>query len=133
LKKKLSNVIGGVFILLLTSFNAGAQDMKNMTPKMKSVLAESAFVNASEITLKPGEKTDLHTHPYYFFYALTDGKLKVHYQDGKNETFDLKTGMSGVSEPERPHITENVGKTVVRFLTVELKEHPYKAPKMMKK
>jgi mannose-6-phosphate isomerase-like protein (cupin superfamily) len=130
MKNKLSKIIGGTLLLLFTSFNVWAKDM---TPKMNNVLAESTLINATEITLKPGEKTNMHTHPYYFFYALTQGKLKVHYQDGKDETFDLKPGESGVSEPERPHITENVGKSVVKFLTVELKEHPYKATKMMKK
>lgn len=132
MKKKLSNIVGGILILCLFSFNAGAKDMKNVTPKINNVLADSAFLHAVEVTLKPGEKTDLHTHPVYFFYALTAGKMLVHYKDGKDEPYEIKPGEAGASEPEGPHVTENVGKTTIKFLLVELKEHPYKAPKIKK-
>jgi len=33
-----------------------------------------------------------------------------------------------LGDPERPHVTENVGGKQVKFLLVELKEHPYMAP-----
>jgi mannose-6-phosphate isomerase-like protein (cupin superfamily) len=94
--------------------------------QMNRVLNDTTFVKATEITLQPGEKTDMHTHPAHFFYALTDGKLLVHYKDGKTQTYDLKQGMSGVSGPERWHTTENPGTTPVKFLIVELKDRPYK-------
>lgn len=110
----------------LVPFNTGAQDWKNVNPKMNHVLADTTFLRAIEVTIAPGEKSEMHTHPAHFFYALTDGKMVVHYKDGKNETIDLKPGISGVSAPERPHVTENVGKTTIKFLLVELKEHPYK-------
>jgi quercetin dioxygenase-like cupin family protein len=129
MKKILSILGGGTFILFLITLNAGAQDWKNVDPKMNHVLADTTFLRATVVTLEPGEKSDLHTHPAHFFYALTNGKLMVHYKDGMNEPYDLKIGDSGVSAPERPHITENVGNTTVKFLIVELKEHPYTASK----
>ncbi len=132
MKKTLFIGMGGILLLTFMSFNGYAQDLQNVNPKMNHVLADTTFLKASEVTLEPGEKSAMHTHPAHFFYALTEGKLIVHYNDGKQETYDLKPGDSGVSEPERPHVTENVGNTTVKFLMVELKEHPYKAP-MMKK
>lgn len=68
----------------------------------------------------------MHTHPAYFFYALTDGKLKVHHPDGKDEMYDLKQGFGMASGPEGKHVTENAGTKPVKFLVVELKEHPFK-------
>jgi len=125
-------VVGGLFMLLLVSFQAMAQEAKSMSHKMNTVLADNKYLHAVEITLLPGEKTDMHTHPAHFFYALTEGKLMVHYQDGKDEAFDLRPGVNGASEPERPHVTENVGTSTVKFLLVELKEHPYKVKRDIK-
>jgi quercetin dioxygenase-like cupin family protein len=125
MKKNVSLVVGGAFILFLFTFNAMAQEWKNVNPKMNHILADTTFLRATEVTLEPGEKSDMHTHPAHFFFALTSGKLMIHYQDGKEEAFLLEPGKSGASAPERPHITENAGPTTVKFLLVELKEHPY--------
>src|SRR6185295_17396453 len=125
MKNKLSVVAGGIFMLLLCATYAGAQDWSKVNPKINHVLADTTFLRATEVTLAPGEKSDMHTHPAHFYYALTAGKMLVHYEDGKEETYDLKPGESGVGAPERPHMTTNVGKTTIKFLIVELKEHPY--------
>ncbi len=124
-----SYVAGGILIYFLFSFNLNAQDWKNINPKMNNILVDTTLLRATVVSMEPGQKSDTHSHPAHFFYALTDGKLIIHYTDGKNETFDLKAGDSGFSIPERPHITENAGTKQVKFLIVELKEHPYKAPK----
>ncbi len=39
---------------------------------------------------------------------------------------ELKTGDYMYADPEKPHETENIGDKTVKFLIVELKEHPYK-------
>ena len=127
--KKLSIIFGGIFILILSSFNATAQDWEEVNPKMIHILADNTFLKAYEVTLEPGEKSGMHTHSASFIYNLTDGKLKVHYKDGKEELSDLKPGDTGAYDPDPPHVTENVGSTTVKYLMVELKEHPYKAPK----
>jgi quercetin dioxygenase-like cupin family protein len=132
MKRNISIIVEGIFILFLSSFSAVAQEWKNVNPKMNHVLADAALLRATEVTLEPGEKSDMHTHPAHFFYALTEGKLMIHYKDGKDEIYEMKLGDSGASEPERPHVTENVGSSTIKFLLVELKEHPYIAPKKKK-
>lgn len=123
----MKNLIFTSFLLLLIfSANISAQDWKNINPKMVKILVDTTLLQAKEVTIEPGQKSDIHTHPAHFFYALTDGKLIIHYTDGKKETIELKAGDSGFSLPERPHITENAGPKTVKFLIVELKEHPYK-------
>lgn len=113
------------FTFSLTS-DTSAQDMKNTNSKMYSVVVDTTLLRAVVVTLEPGEKTEVHTHPANFFYAITDGKLVVHYTDGKDETYDIKPGDGGFGDPERAHVTENAGKKTLKFLIVELKEHPYK-------
>ena len=106
-----------------------AQDWVKKDAKAIKMLADTSYVRAMEVTINHGDKGSVHTHPAHFFYALTDGKLIVHYADGKDEEYDIKAGDSGFSYPERPHWTENPGDKPVKFLLVELKEHPYHAKK----
>ncbi|UOK41778.1 cupin domain-containing protein [Flavobacterium enshiense] len=126
-----------MFVLLLFTLGAVAQDKKiesnNMgSNKMMNNLVDNKLIHAVEISIEPGQKTDMHTHPAHFYYALSDGKIMIHYKDGKDELMVLTTGVSGYGDPERPHVTENVGETTVKFLIVELKEHPYKEAKPKK-
>lgn len=124
--------IGGFCFFVLSSSNVNAQDWKKQNPEMNKILVDTTLVRAAEVSIEPGKKSDVHTHPAHFFYALTDCKLVIHYSDGKKENYDLKAGQYGYSDPERPHATENAGDKTAKFLIVELKEHPYKATKMKK-
>jgi quercetin dioxygenase-like cupin family protein len=133
MKKMLFLTGGMIMVLFLSSYNAEAQDWKNVNPKMNHILADTTFLRGTLVTLEPGEKSDWHTHPAHFFYALTEGKMVVHYKDGTKEEYNMKPGDSGMSGPERPHMTENTGKTTIKFLIVELKEHPYKSTEKIKK
>jgi mannose-6-phosphate isomerase-like protein (cupin superfamily) len=131
MKKNQLTLIHGVLSLslFLFSINAFAQEEKYMNTKMNHVLADTSFMHAVEVTLHPGEFSDLRTRPAYFFYALTDGRLKVYHQGAKDEIMDLKHGFSELSGPEGKHVIENVGTKTVKFLVVELKDYPYSAQK----
>lgn len=132
MKKSTLVIVEGFLFFLLCHLNLSAQMMKNKDKVMGRELANSKLIHASEVVLEPGKKTIMHTHPAHFYYALTDVNLKVSYQDGKEEMYKMKAGESGISEPERPHTTQNIGSKTAKFLIVELKEHPYKAPKLKK-
>jgi quercetin dioxygenase-like cupin family protein len=125
---KTSLFLTAVLILALFTFTSGtlAQDLKSISSKMNNVLVDTTLLRAMIVTIEPGQKTAVHNHPANFVYALTDCKLIVHYTDGKDETYELKAGDSAYGDPERPHETENAGKQTIKFLIVELKEHPYK-------
>ncbi len=126
--KKIISIIA-LGVLLSFSTKMYAQAWTKVDPKMTKMLTDTTLVRAYIATLAPGEKSTSHTHPAAFFYALTPGKLHVVYSDGKSEDWDLKEGDSGFSAPERPHVTQNAGDAPVKFMLVELKEHPYKAEK----
>ena len=123
---KISATLVAVLFYLSGAF---AQNWKDLDAKTVKSLGESAFIRASEVTIMPGEKGSIHTHPAHFFYALTECHLVVYYTDGKQAKYDLMPGDSGSEDPERPHQTENVGDKAAKFLIVELKEHPYKSAK----
>ncbi|HEY3250257.1 MAG TPA: cupin domain-containing protein [Ignavibacteria bacterium] len=118
-----------VLTIVLTSASLFAQDWAKTDPKMNNILVDTTLLRATECIIEPGQKSGVHTHPAAFFYALTDGKAKVYYTDGQVETLELKAGDFGYGNPEKPHQTENIGDKTLRFLLVELKEHPYKSDK----
>src|SRR4030095_4966232 len=114
-----------VLTILLTAGSIYSQDWAKVNPEMNIILSDTTLLRATIAVIEPGKKSGLHTHPASFFYALTDGKIKVYYADGQNETFDLQAGFGMYGDPEKPHQTENVGDKTVKFLLIELKEHPY--------
>lgn len=130
--KKFQFLLLSVFaILLMNQATLVAQDFTTTDGGINKILVDTSYVRAIVTTLKPGQKSNVHSHPAHFYYALTDGTLKVFYSDGNTEEYPLKAGDNGFSMPERPHAVQNSGKKTVSFLLVELKEHPY-TDKMMK-
>ncbi len=85
-----------------------------------SVRFENDRVRVLELRLKPGEREDMHTHPAYVLYALTDYHVKNTSADGTVRVFERKRGDVFWGEPVT-HGGENVGDTEVHALIVELK------------
>ena len=112
-------------ILIMVSVNLFAQDWAKVNPEMNNIVADTTLLRGTIAIIEPGMKSGTHSHSASFFYALTDGKIKVYYTDGQIEEMEIKAGDSGFADPEKPHQTENIGDKTVRFLLVELKEHPY--------
>jgi mannose-6-phosphate isomerase-like protein (cupin superfamily) len=114
-----------ILSLLFSTAAIFSQDWVKVNPEMNTIITDTTLLRATIATIEPGKKSEFHTHPANYFYALTDCKLKVYYSDGQTESFELKAGDSGYGSPERPHQTENVRDNTVRFLLNELQEHPY--------
>lgn len=81
---------------------------------------ENARVRVLEGTLKPGDKEQLHSHPAYVIYVIEGGKVRTHGTDGSVVETEFKTGDVIYRDPVT-HWSENIGKTMVRFELVELK------------
>ncbi len=120
----MKTLFASVFILI--SGCLYAQDWAKVNPEMNIIIADTTLLRGTIATIEPGKKSEFHTHPANFFFALTDCRIKVYYEDGEVETLDIKAGEGGYGAPERRHQTENVGDKTAKFLLVELKEHPYK-------
>jgi quercetin dioxygenase-like cupin family protein len=96
-----------------------SQDMSKVDPVHCKVLNDTANVRLILVTLHPGDKLPLHSHPTWIFYSLTGGKIG-HVEQGKTTTLTLEPGMhaAGVSGPA--HEDVNLGNTDVSFLVVEI-------------
>lgn len=118
--------IPALILFLIPLMSLYSQDWAKVNPEMNTIITDTTLLRSSIATIEPGKKSGLHTHPASFFYAITDCRLKVYYEDGQVETLEIKAGDSGYGDPEKPHMTENIGDKTAKFLLVELKEHPYK-------
>ncbi len=96
-----------------------AQDAAAVTPKVVKVKLENDHVRVLEFISDPGDKEGWHTHPAFVVYVVTGGTLRINTPDGKSSDVELKTGDIRYREPVT-HTTENVGKTRLHAIIVEL-------------
>jgi quercetin dioxygenase-like cupin family protein len=89
-------------------------------PYISTFLLENRRVKEYEFFLKPGERTEMHSHPDYIVYVLCDCRLRISMADGKTEDVDFKAGQSSYKQVQT-HSIENIGKTDARALIIELK------------
>ncbi|MFI5166993.1 MAG: cupin domain-containing protein [Thermoanaerobaculales bacterium] len=103
-----------------------AEDPVKVAPNVYKVILENEHVRVLSVTLKPGEKSPMHSHPANVVYTLNDSKVRFTMPDGKSVDADLKAGNCIWNEAQT-HAGENIGKTTVHALVIELKE-PASAP-----
>lgn len=96
------------------------QDAVKIAPHVYKVLAENDRVRVLEARLKPGAKTDLHSHPANVAVAITPGKFRFAGPDGQTIEAELKVGEAMVFEATE-HTTENIGPGEAVAVLVELK------------
>jgi len=98
-----------------------AQDVLTAEPRHFRVLSENAHVRVIEGTLQPGEKDALHTHAAGWYYVVHGGRMRIVAADGKASLWTPKAGESFWGEAEAPHTSENVGRTPLTYVLVEVK------------
>jgi quercetin dioxygenase-like cupin family protein len=84
-------------------------------------IMENDRVRVFDAWFKPGVKAAMHTHPDHVIYVLNGGKLKLTPSKGKTQEVDLKAGQA-IWMDATAHTAENLGKTDVHLLVVELKD-----------
>lgn len=97
-----------------------AQDPATVNAKSITVKLDNPRVRVLDVTLKPGEKEQTHSHPAYVVYVIEGGKVRNHASDGKVVEYELKTGEAVYRDP-LTHWAENIGNTTLRLVVVELK------------
>ncbi len=117
---------GSILCLLFVVVGIGcvsmvAQDIAKVAPKNVKILKETSQVRVIQDTIAPGEKEALHSHPAGWYYVVSPGTLKSVFADGKVEMWEAKPGEGGWIDGEGPHTSENVGKTPVTYVLVEIK------------
>ena len=109
----------GIAVALVAAA-ALAQDVVIANPKTITVKLDNDRVRVLEATLHPGDKENLHSHPASIVYIFTGGKVRNHTPDGKTTEVTYKAGDVVYREP-LTHWAENIGKTTIHLMVVELK------------
>lgn len=91
-----------------------------MNPKTVHVTLDNERVRVFEATLKPGAKENPHSHPSSIIYVIEGGTIRNHLPDGTTSEATLTAGQTIYRDPTT-HWSENIGKTTIRLVVVELK------------
>ena len=97
-----------------------AQDVIQVAGDSHKVLLENAQVRVLAVTIKPGQKAPMHSHPANVSYVLSDGKLRITMPDGKTVDKEPKAGTASWSEATT-HAVENIGTGDFTQVQIELK------------
>jgi quercetin dioxygenase-like cupin family protein len=106
--------------LALVVTRAAAQDAVAVTPKVVRVTLENDRVRVLDYVSNPGDKEGWHSHPAMVVQVVTGGTLRVSTPDGKTNDVVFKAGDTIYRAPIT-HSTENIGKTQLHAILVELK------------
>ncbi|MBV8551482.1 MAG: cupin domain-containing protein [Acidobacteriaceae bacterium] len=98
-----------------------AQDAAKVAPNNFKVLAENEHIRVVQDTLAPGETEAMHNHPAGWYYVTRPGTMRVTRTDGKTEIWNAKAGEQAWMDAEAPHTAENIGKTTIQYVLVEVK------------
>jgi beta-alanine degradation protein BauB len=96
-------------------------DALKAASNVSKLIMENDRVRVIDARFKPGIKAAMHSHPDHVLYIFNDGKMKITPSNGKPQIMDLKTGQV-IWMDATSHEAENLGKTDVHMLVVELKE-----------
>lgn len=105
----------------LSTASLHAQDAAAVNPKTIQVTLDNEHVRVFEATLKPGVKENVHSHPTSIVYVVAGGRVRSHLPDGTTSVTNYTAGQTAYRDPVT-HWAENIGKTTIRLIVVELKK-----------
>ncbi|HXO21292.1 MAG TPA: cytoplasmic protein [Thermoanaerobaculia bacterium] len=107
-------------LILFAVSGLSAQDAAKVSPKVVKVTFENERVRVLETVSNPGDREAMHSHPANVVYVIAGGTLRISTPDGKSREVEFKTGETIWREPVT-HAAENIGKTRLHAIIVELK------------
>ncbi len=115
------NIFAFGLMLVIGSRLAMAQDPVKVAPDNYKVALENDNLRVCNVTVKPGGKVAMHSHPDHVVYAVNGGKMKFTFPDGKSKDVELKTGEATFIKAET-HSGENTGSGELKLVVFELKK-----------
>ena len=97
-----------------------ADDAVRVAPHVYKVVFENERARVLEVTMEPGARSELHSHPDYFVYFLAPGKVRFTTPSGDTNEIEVPAN-AGMWRQAEEHATENIGGTSVRALFFEPK------------
>ncbi len=96
-------------------------DAAKVASKTHKTLFENDKVRVLEVTIQPGEKEPVHTHPYKSI-TIVEKPSRIKYYDEDGNVLE-EVQIEGVSwlEPTGLHAAENTGSDVFKGYRIEMK------------
>ena len=98
-------------------------------PQNHKVVLENERVRVLEVTVQPGEREPVHGHKWpSVMYVMAEDIIRDYDRDGnllydsRTDNARMKTPYTVWMPPQAPHSVENLSKTPLRLLRVELKQ-----------
>jgi quercetin dioxygenase-like cupin family protein len=116
--------------LLLASIAAGAAGPASAqpvapgfvaSPEIYKVIAENEKFRVVEVTWKPGQKDQFHSHPDNAIYYTTNCSMRSQVPGGAPQQNQRVAGTARVQGPVTSHSVENIGTTDCRLIMFEPK------------
>jgi quercetin dioxygenase-like cupin family protein len=107
-------------MMLVSAGSLRAQDVALVNPKTVHVTLDNEHVRVFEATLPPGWKEKQHSHPTSIVYVIVGGTVRNHLPDGTSSVVTYTSGQTAYRDPIT-HWAENIGKTTIHLIVVELK------------
>ena len=109
------------FLMTAATGSLRGQDVAVANPKTIKVKLENPRVRVLEATLRPGVKESVHSHPTSIVYVLAGGTVRNHLPDGTTSIVTYTAGQTAYRDPVT-HWAENIGKSTIHLIVVELKQ-----------
>ncbi len=97
-----------------------AGDAAVIAPHFYKVVLENDRVRVLEFRGKPGDKTEMHSHPALVYIGLTEGSFRFSLPDDQTVEKNLTAGQAMYLDPV-DHAAEILGSNEVHGFIVELK------------
>ena len=104
--------------------NASAQGAPRSfvaSPDVYKVIAQNDEYLVIEVTWKPGQRDQFHSHPSNAGYPLADCTLRSSTPDGKPRDVAVVAGRSNVQKSIASHSMANIGKSDCKLIMFEPK------------
>jgi quercetin dioxygenase-like cupin family protein len=97
-----------------------AKPAAEVAPDVYKVVFENERLRLLEVRMAPGATSDLHSHPNYLVYALSDGTVRLADASGQSGEVEIHQGDTMWREAE-DHSAVNIGSVEMRALFIEVK------------
>jgi len=117
-----------IFLISLFSFSISGYgdkesvDPVKVSPQTYKVILDNDYVRMLEISAKPGDRDEMHSHPANTWYAINGSKIRLYSTDGSSKDVEITSGMAKFQDAVAMHSMENIGDTDLKLIMVELKD-----------
>ncbi|NIP38361.1 MAG: cupin domain-containing protein [Candidatus Dadabacteria bacterium] len=98
-------------------------DPAEVSPQTYKIILDNDYIRMLEITAKPGERDEMHSHPQSAWYAVSSSKIRLHNTDGSTKDIEVQAGTANFQDAVAMHSMENIGETDAKIVMVELKDN----------